>query len=585
MVNLLDAVTQIFGKPAIEQEVEPSQKIENKIVPGEEILNIDENKVIHIFKQVYQHAYNVKKNHIIVWDKVWALFNNQYDFSQKADWQAKAYTTKFNGAIRTLMAILKRSVLGAKKIFSVEGIGYESKLKQANVENLLYYWFYKSNFRHEFTKSLMAGVLSSLTILKAYWNNGIKMEACDPYDITLDPTGRNKFIIHRIKMDLYDVQKLANEGVYNAEKVALIKEGFVRAELEYKEKLRRNEPGATPPPFRKEVEIMEYYGDLFDEDGSLIQENVIITIANDNHLLRIVKNPYPIKPFFIYPLYFVPFSVYHKGFFEDVVTAGLIDEMSRVLNGIIDGHLFSIAKAFELNVDIVVDPEEIQSGIYPGKTIKRTGFSNERLIQEVNVGNISQQNLAVYEMLAREFQNATSITEFIMGMPTSRGRPTATEVMQKTQQTMSALEDNVRDLEQYLIVPLLGFVFDLIIKYQDDFTNAQLQEFLGPKLDYTLTLEQFKEKYLSGQYEFRVNGISQTLLKQQTVEKIALLFQLLQANPIWASKLDLDRLLYKILESLDLDPTELIIEQQGGQEQQVGVASPISTQPTEEVEQ
>ena len=560
-MNLFQILTDtIFGRTEEpEKETVEKKKVEQQVILGEDIsTQVDKTKILSFVNQIYNYSYQVKKQYMSTWDKVWEFYNNQYDFSNKASWQAKLFTTKFNASVKTFLTIVKRTVLGTKKFFTVQGVGKESKLKQLNVERLLEYWISKTNFRYEFTKSIIAGLLSNLCILKCYWNNGVQIECCDPYYVTLDPTGRNKFIIHQMKLDYYDVKRLAEKGVYDINEVNLIQEDYVREELEYNEKKRRGETQVAKPVFRKEVEIMEYYGDVFDELGNIVLENVIITIANGQHILRIVPNPYPIQPFFITPLSFKPFSVYHKNFYEDVINSGLLNEMSRVLNGIIDGHLFSIAKAFEVNVDLVLNPEEIKSGISPGKVLKRIGGSAEPLIREIAVGNISQQNLAVYEILSREFQNATAITEFIMGMPTARGRPTATEVMYKAQQSINTLQDITTDLENYLITPLLEFMFDLIMKYQTDFSDAELQEFLGDHLDYYLDYQTFKDRYLRGQYKFKVNGLSSSMLRVQLVEKISVLLNLLQINPNWAQAIDFHQLLYKILEGLDLDPTEIL---------------------------
>lgn len=575
MPNLFEQLTNLFFGQEEQKEQIKEKKVEQRVIPGEDITaEVDKQQVVNFVQQMYNYAYSVKKQYMSVWDKVWDLYNNRYDFSKKASWQSKMYTTKFNASIKTFLTILKRTILGTKKFFSVQGIGKESKTKQLNVERIIEYWLTKTNFRYEFTKSIMAGLLSNLCILKCYWNDGVQIECCDPYYVTLDPTGRNKFIIHQIKLDYYDVKRLAEKGVYDIDVVNKIQEHYSREELEYKERLRRGEQNVPLPQFRKEVEIMEYYGDVFDNLGNLILENVIITIANNQYLLRIVPNPYPIRPFFIAPITFKPFSVYHKNFYEDVVMSGLVEEMSRTLNGIIDGHLFSIAKAFEINVDVIYDPEEIKSGIAPGKTFKRVSGLADRMIQEISIGNLSQQNLAVYEILSREFQNATAITEFIMGLPTSRGRPTATEVMYKSQQSINTIQDIATDLEYYLITPLLEFVFDLIMKYQTDFTDAELQEFLGDHLDYNFDYTLFKEKYLRGRYKFKVNGLSSTLLRVQIVEKISMLLQLLQANPNWAQMINFNQLLYKILEGLDLDPTEILVPHQ----QEQPVEQPVTPQ-------
>lgn len=575
-MNFFQYLTDVFlGKETEEKEQITQRKIEQRVIPGENIVDVDKDKILSFVKEIYDYSFAVKKQYMSSWDKMWQLYNNQYDFSQKAPWQSKMFTTKFNASIKTFLTIIKRAVLGTKKFFSVQGIGAESKQKQLNVERLLEYWITKTNFRHEFTKSIIAGILSNLCILKCYWNDGVQIECCDPYYVTLDPTGRNKFIIHQIKLDYYDVKKLAEKGVYDINEVNKIQEDYVRQELEYKDRLRRKEVEVSRPSFRKEVEIMEYYGDVFDEYGNVILENVIVTIANEDYILRVVPNPYPIRPFFIAPLVYKPFSVYHKNFYEDVVNSGLVEEMSRVLNGIIDGHLFSIAKAFEINIDVVYDPEELKSGIAPGKVFKRIGGMPEQMIKEINIGNISQQNLAVYEILSREFQNATAITEFIMGLPTSRGRPTATEVMYKSQQSINTIQDIASDLENYLIEPLFEFIFDLVMKYQTDFSDAELQEFLGDHIDYNTDYEVFKNKYLRGYYKFKVNGLSSTLLRSQIVEKISLLLQILQVNPNWLQRINFEQLLYKVMEGLDLDPTEILIPAKQEQATMPNIQQPV----------
>src|SRR3989337_2715495 len=60
------------------------------------------------------------------WDENWALFQNQFDFSDKAEWQSKAFLPKTRTTVRTAAAILKRSLV-AKRFFIVQGDNEPSK--------------------------------------------------------------------------------------------------------------------------------------------------------------------------------------------------------------------------------------------------------------------------------------------------------------------------------------------------------------------------------------------------------------------------------------------------------------------------
>ena len=578
---------------------------------------IDEKQIVKISLELWQEAYEARKPLEVLWQKVYNLYNNQYDFSKKAEWQSKQYLPKIPNAVRAIVGFLKKALTPTGEWFTVKFLDEKWCEFEPVLKRYILYWLNMNKFNQIIDEALICGLLSNLIIFKVYWKTTeslegtniplkgsvsdikeekektlkeiileklggdiveaekeflsmyteeLKIAVVDPFDFFIDPSGRYKYVVHRITMDLADLKEVAAKSNYNLEVVKQIEEDFRKYEFEYKEAVRKGMAPVKKLPFRKQVELWEFWGDLFDDYGNILFRNCTWTIANEKYLIRgPVENPFWHKkaPFVWGPIVKRPLSVYHKNFFEDSI--GLAFVLTELLNMMIDTNSFATAKAFEIDMDLLYKPEELTTGIYPGKVFKkRSGGANLPLIREISLGQISPQILRIYQEMDREFQNATGTTEFLLGKPATRGRPTATEVAIKAQQSSAFIEDIASCIEDNVLAPLLKMMAVLILQYQrsfDDIRFIGIQEYIKDKMKILASMTEEEKRKLIDIFNFEVRGISGLINKRQNVEKLLTFVEFLINSPA-ADYLNFGEILKRLASLLDLDVKDIILPEE-----------------------
>lgn len=579
--------------------------------------NLTQEQIVKISLQLWQEAYDAKKPLEVLWQKVYNLYNNFYDFSKKAEWQSKEYVPKIPNAVRAITGFVKSAFLQAgEEGFTINSLKEEYDDLCIVLKHYINYWLKINKFEQILDEAIIAGLLSNLMIFKIYWKTSptiditstrstkdygtnisekekktglellqealeiptevaireytstiteeLKIAVVDPFDFFIDPTGRGKYVIHRTTMDLSDLKEIGEDIGYNSDVINKIVEDYRKQEFEYKEAIRKGmSPTVSKPPFRKQVELWEFWGDIIDDEGNVLYKNVTWTVANEKYLLRPpTENPFWFKraPFVWGPIIKKPFSVYHKNFFEDSI--GLATVLTELLNMMLDTNAYATAKAFELDLDLLVDAEQLKTGVYPGKVFKkRTGGVDIPLIREISLGQISPQILRIYQEMDREFQNATGTTEFLLGKPATRGRPTATEVAIKSQQSSAFIQDIASCIEDNVLSPLFKMMTVLILQYQrsfDDIRFIQIQESIKNKMKIVAALPEEERRKLIDIFDFNVSFISGALSKRTSLEKLLTFVEFLSDTPA-ADYINWEGLLKKISQLLEIDIKNIIL--------------------------
>lgn len=544
-----------------------------------------------------------------LWDQAWGLYNNAYDWSDKAPWQAKNYIPRLNMSVRTATFMVKRSLLGPGKPYSIEGVGQFGKLVAYYLDKLVKQQLESAKYVTSITDSLHAAMLSHLMVLKVYPVHvtqdsvyftdptpkptlnfdaplktkqykrlKIRIDPVDPYHVHLDPTGQNKFIIHDITMDLYDLIDIArqdNSG-YDIDEIKKIQEDFTAKANEdnsTQEARSGQDSSATDSRRSRTVFVQEYYGDVWSSDGRLVARKCLYAIANKKYLIRppvVNKLPDPENPtpFVITPIIRKPFSVWHQGFGQ--VVGGLQVMMTELMNLMMDANLFSSAKAFEIDIDQVYDPLEFLQGIAPGKTFKKRGggFATTPMIREISIGQVAQQSLAIYQALDREFQSGIGINEFTMPSARSSGsRTTATEVMEKSSSATTFMEDIANTLEEGSIEPLVSKVAHYIAEYMVEFDDPWTLEIFGQedasRLAIWMRNPAFRRAIHTAPMTIRARGLSATMNKMRSLEKLATLSKILQPYPALLQRIDPAKILDKVIEAVGWYPQDILAEMAG----------------------
>lgn len=584
------------------------------------------DEVLQISSSYWQEAIDGRLPIKKIWDKIWELYNNKYDFTEKMAWQSKGIIPKLPTAAKSASAFLKRSLIRARTFFTVRTDKQEYKpIIPAIIKNIMAQ-LRKCKFVNNFVESLNGALLASLMIFKVYWEPAgsgqdisnvsevaggtelskekpqgaigkffemlgvtmgdgasiklkegvLRVVPIDPYDFLLDPTGRQEYCIHVYKMELYKLKKLAKNksNKYDIEVVNQIEGGFLQQTEEY-EKAKRENRNPKTLSVRKEVLLKEFWGNLVDSSGKLIKSNCTWTTINDTHVLRKpIDNEFLHGkwPFVYGPLLRKAFSVYHKGFFEDGYSLAI--SITDIFNIASDTNKFASINAFEIDVDMIHDPEQLKTGIYPGKVIKKSsGGLNLPLIREIGLGKINPQNLRLYQEADREWQNSNGLTEFLMGKPASRGRPTATEVVEKGKQAGMLIEDLALDIEDYVFIPLLEMIFAVLIQYQRDFSDLRIAGFSNEVITFMESLaylsdEEKRVLFKDRIFEFETRGMSGVIRKAGEFQKIIQFLGTVKEIPAIAQRLNLDYFITNLVESMEWDPQEVLLPAQGQQPQQ-----------------
>lgn len=523
---------------------------------------LDEQTLVQIFKDAYQESDTAYRPQKAIADDAWACYNNQYDFSDKADWQSKNALPKFKTAIRIAHSLLKQSLIQAPKVFTLEGLNEESRIIERDVELAMSQLLEQSEFKQKISESLLGGLLESLMCMKIFPS---KLSEEDPpihpeqiykmifvpimvsNDIRIDPRGRDLYKLHRTVLDLPDYEKKVHEGIYSQESLDHVKSDFGKQEEQYRENIRQNKEDAAKPSWRKEVEIWEnWFRYLCDAEGNIAYENVTFSVVNQKAIARFpIDFPFAHKkpPFVIAPVVQKAFSVYHESFGEGVL--GLVKMMVDLINQIVDSIGFATANAFELNLDYIRNATEMKSGIYPAKIVKTRGVPpGTQVVRPFEVGQFKPEAINFLSYIDREFQNGIGITELIAGLP-GMGEKTATEVASKTRQAMGIMRQIAQDIEDNYIAKCISMAYDLALEWNPEIFGNRVYQVPKKKL----------------KFKMEVRGMSGVLERQGEIQAILMFINIVSKTPL-AQRLNWKYLGDKLVEANNWRSDDIFLKDQ-----------------------
>lgn len=491
------------------------------------------------------------------WDEAWNDYNGNVDFGEKAPWQSQGHLPKFSQAVRITKNIMKQSLIKADDFFAFKGRNAESKEVENDITCAVKYVLDQNYFKQKhFPTAVFRGLLENLMIFKTWveplnedpihkdQQYSFPISVVSAYDLFIDPTGRRKFVIHRIKKDLSDFRRLVSRGVYSKESLEYVLEDFKQTEKDIEESIRKGEIESGSPAWRKEVELLEYWGDVDNDEGETVYRNHTFTIVNRKCIARTpIKNPFDHgrAPFIWGPIFPLDGSEYAEGFADHVL--GLCRMLNESWNMQLDAGAASSVNAYEVDLNYVNNPSALKTGIYPGKTIQTNGVPpGAQAIREFKLGSLSQENLMMTGALDKEVQNATGVNEFISGIVGSSGA-TATETRQKSQQSMNFLQAVSEDIEDNVLAPFLAMYYKNILQYNP--------EILGEKVN-MLNIEDLKMHY-------EVKGLSNMLQQQDDYAKISQVTMMLAKIPQVAPMLDWKSISSMLLRDINKDPKDFFL--------------------------
>jgi hypothetical protein len=602
--------------------VEPSdaEKVKTKTLKRGAKVPVRKELVTEQYKDFYRIADDIRRPRYQIWKECWDLYNGRYDWSGKEDWQAKINIPKVRGIVDRATASFRRALIRMKRFYHVESETRLGLEKGFLTMNLIDYWLDQLNFIEEFSTGLKAGLITSTVIFKVFprwvtdstprfeeqiekqeiFEMGIKIgemsipsqvlvddprttwklgfQAVDPFNMWIGP--RNNYRIEKVTRDFAYIEEMAKQGVYDRDAVEMLRTRTGQGVDYYLEAVRKGEhPDTFSSKFSQAIDLYHYWGDLYDDKGSILAHNVTYTMAGatansggvGSGAADIVLRPPITNPFFhgkdpyiIGTPYIVPFSTYNRGIVEDIIgIAKMITELACLIT---DGAQFDAMQAYEVDEDLLADPRQAKRGIYPGVAFVTKAYENpgqKNVVRSITTGKVPQLALNILNYLDREGQLSSSVTNALRGEST--GANTLGEFQTLSSQANDAIDDAARTVEETVLDEMLDKIAGVIYQYHEDYSMPRLMENF-PQTTTILAEMEPKERFalMLGGFAFKARGVSVFLDKAQDLEKINSFIQLIGNIPGIMTRINVDELLENIIIGIGWNPSKILLQQSPG---------------------
>jgi hypothetical protein len=392
------------------------------------------------------------------------------------------------------------------------------------------------------------------------------VELVRPMDYFPDPTGRGLYEVHRTRKDLHQVIEDAEAGHYDPEAVTELVGSYVDYETDYELENETDEPQSTKADFRKEVEILEFWGTILDSDGHVVHRNCRCAVANKQFLIRKPEpNPYwhQESPFVSVALLRVPFSTFHKALFDYAVRINF--SMNELYNLIVDGGIGAVYGNRQVKMSRVENADDFSNGIPQGAVLLVSDEQPDGVPVMLNTpsGIVPPEAMGVYNLMDREFAAATMLSDTARGM-TPRKEVSATAVASADQSSSMFFDSIVADLEAG-IRRVLRLAWLTMLQNANDWNAEDVVGCIGPDVAKALAQMSPARRYQTyGQgARFRVSGLSSMLARTREFQKILAALGAMAQSPMLAqvamTEMSPKKLFYHLLRAVNLDPDDMKI--------------------------
>lgn len=381
------------------------------------------------------------------------------------------------------------------------------------------------------------------------------MRAVDPYNFYWLPGSKlNRWVgtIEDVEVPKWELIRMAENGIFPMEKVKAIQpmkidERYKMSGLRFSETaLVQNGPNSDTAPCK----LTEFFGPLV-WDGKMISEYAHVILANDTTVLLMQKNPFMHRkpPYIGFSPLNLPFRTEGVGLVEMV---RYIDKaLSQLANLSVDTLVFRLLPIFEVAVDALENPEDIETGLVPGKILRKNlGSAGVPAIKPIEFNDISSGTVQTWSALDRSHQEGALISDIGEGLPRWRGQQTATETTQLAQQSESFMGGMAADIEKEALEPLVTMAMDLVFQFIDTANDPRIASILGVGADVLkgMSREEISE-LIAGDYKVKVSGITGQLMKADMLQNLVQMMNLIGQNPqAWLPYVNESALLRRMLE-------------------------------------
>jgi hypothetical protein len=377
-----------------------------------------------------------------------------------------------------------------------------------------------------------------------------RIEFVSCWDFFPDPSATNteecEFIIHRHKMNRSQLKALRHLPYFDEDAIReCLLMGANYEEKYYEAQLRDNTQSETAE--NTNYEVLEYWGVMdaesarqagieLPEDVDELDEIQINAWTTGNKILRAVINPFtPYRiPYHSFPFERNPYNFFGVGVAENM------DDSQQIMNGharmAIDNLALSGSLVFDVDESALVGGQSME--IYPGKIFRRQAGMPGQAIHGLKFPSTANENMMMFDKFRQLSDEQTGIPSYSHGQ-------TGVQSMTRTASGMS------------MLLGAASLNVKTVVKNLDDFLLKPLGE------AYFQWNMQFFEGMLDvkGDLEVRATGTNSLMQKEVRSQRLTTFLQTVQ-NPAVAPFVKISKLISELAYSLDLDPDELLNNQE-----------------------
>lgn len=525
------------------------------------------------------------------------LYWNRYDWSKKAQWQARETMPEVPSYVDRFAAALKEALVATPEGFytvtdPADAEGDIALAVKRMTDVLLTQTNRSPNgqllpFSSFFEEQMKLGALTVSSAVVT-WKNDVKdgrvaTETVDPRFVWLDHTGRNMYRIRRVEVDRHTLEEMYSskdskgKPLFNLPNMESLTNSLTLYDQVYKQEMAGH--GVFPySAGRAPITLDEYIATAVDQQGNVIADRSLMVVANQKFLIRGPEaNPFwHGQDWLVYtPLVPTPLSVYGRTYMEDF--ASVAKTFTELTNLILDAVYTTSLKAWVMAPGALLDPTQVADGISPHKVfLIDDGVDPKMFAQELELGSLPPESVQTWTLLKNELSEAADMNEIGLGQFAPKGRTSATEV-NATQQSSSAI---IRSVAHTVEIRFLDIILDLIWK-----TGLQHIKANNPRMaaavgqDMWTALWAQRKALIQRPFTFQARGLTNAIFKQQQYQKLLQLFQIIGSVPqlaqLFFQMVSLQRFVEKLFEFAGIDmhmlkatDREQAIQQIAGQYQQ-----------------
>jgi len=492
-----------------------------------------------------------------VWRSNTDLYFNRFDFSGKADWQSKQAMPEASLYIDRWAAALRSALVVPGVWYSVES--HMTELEPA-FRKFLGYWLdrcgtaptgYNVGFDRVFEDQTKLAALmacaASVTWEPAKGGGGrVRVDTVDPREILLDPTNRGLYRVRRSECDFYQLmaEAKANPDLYNMDEIERLSAARSQEMETERMELVGHDTGISSA--RRPIVRDEYLAVILDEEGKdVYDEKQLCIVANSNYLIRGPEaNPFMHDRDWIVfsPAISVPLSVYGKTYVE--TWGDIARTFVELTNLIIDAGMMSSMNAFYIQADMLEDPEQAASGIFPNKLfVGAPGGSAKQFIETIQLGTLSTATVNAWTAIKQEMREGAATNDMDLGQSVPKGDVTAYEISEVRAGGAALIQSIAASLETGCVDPILNLVFQTALQHAfADVTVDENGQYVVPPavepLRVALGEEYFGmfvtrwQDFLRLAPVFRARGISGLIERGQKLKAMLQVLQAMGSSPI-----------------------------------------------------